>query len=228
MKARLRFRLLLAMMLGLSMAVCVGLLLVRFVATGQFGFRFLLWNLFLAAIPFPFALVGDELSSRKHGFVATPFFAVWLLFLPNAPYLVTDILHVGPRGAPLWYDALLYGSFAFTGMVLCFGSLSLVHVAIRNRFGSVAGWAVALFSLALSGFGVYLGRIERWNSWSLWQSPRLLLHSITQPIKNPLGNARTIGFTVLFGIFLCIGYVTLIAIGAVMRELSSSTKRTIS
>ncbi len=215
-----RVRLQLSVALGLSMATSLGLLVVRYAATGRFGFRFLVWNLFLAAIPFPLALLADWLLRARQRVAAVPAFAGWLLFLPNAPYLVTDILHVQRSDAPLWYDALLYGSFAVSGILLCFGSVALVHVVVRARLGSVAGWTLAMASLLLSGFGVYLGRVERWNSWNFWQTPRLLARSILEPVQNPLNNARTIGFTVIYGAFLCVSYLSLAAIGAVLRELA--------
>jgi len=212
--------LLLAIALGLSMAMSLGLLVVRYAATGRFGYGFLVWNLFLAAIPFPLALVGDQLLTMRHGILSLPVLSGWLLFLPNAPYLVTDILHLRVSDAPLWYDALLYGSFAVTGMLLCFGSLAVVHTAIRRRFGAPAGWALAMSTLMLSGFGVYLGRVERWNSWNFWQTPRALARSVLEPLENPLSNTRIIGFTAIYGTFLCVSYLALVAIGAVLRELT--------
>ncbi len=220
-----RVRLHLSVALALSMATSLGLLFVRFAATGRFGFRFLVWNLFLAAIPFPMALVAGALVGARHALAAVPPLIGWMLFLPNAPYLVTDILHLRRSDAPLWYDALLYGSFAVSGILLCFGSVALVHVAVRSRAGSVAGWTLAMSCLLLSGFGVYLGRVERWNSWNFWQTPRSLARSILEPVQNPLSNTRTIGFTVIYGAFLCVSYVTLAAIGAVLRELVTAPER---
>ena len=200
---------------------------VRYAATGQFGYRFLVWNLFLASVPFPLAVVGEQLVHLRHAMLAVPFLVGWLLFLPNAPYLVTDILHLRVTNVPLWYDALLYGSFAVTGMLLCIGSLSLVHLAIQWRVGVCAGWFVAMFSLLLSGFGVYLGRVERWNSWNFWQTPRALARSVVAPLQNPLSNTRTIGFTAIYGTFLCVSYLVVAAIAAVMRELPSSGRESV-
>lgn len=220
-----RVRLHLSVAMGLSMATSLGLLVVRYAATGRFGFRFLVWNLFLAAIPFPLALLAEWLLRVRQRVAALPVLAGWLLFLPNAPYLVTDILHVQRSDAPLWYDALLYGSFAVSGILLCFGSVALVHIAVRISAGQVAGWIAALMSLLLAGFGVYLGRVERWNSWNFWQTPRSLARSILEPVQNPLSNTRTIGFTVVYGAFLCVSYVSVAAIGAVLRELASVPER---
>ena len=151
---RFRVRFFLAVALGLSMAMSLGLLAARFAATGEFGYRFLVWNLFLAAIPFPLAVMAEQFVHTRHSLIAVPILIAWLLFLPNAPYLVTDILHLRETNVPLWYDTLLYGSFAVTGMLLCIGSLSLVHLAVQRRLGVTAGWVVAMSSLMLSGFGV--------------------------------------------------------------------------
>ncbi len=207
------------------MTMSLGLLFARFAATGEFGYRFLVWNLFLAAIPFPLAVVAEQFVHTRHSLVAVPFLIGWLLFLPNAPYLVTDILHLRETNVPLWYDTLLYGSFAVTGMLLCIGSLALVHLAVQRRLGVVAGWVVAMFSLMLSGFGVYLGRVERWNSWNFWQTPRALARSVVAPLQNPLSNTRTIGFTAIYGSFLCVSYLAVAAIAMVMRELPTSVAR---
>ena len=212
------------MALGLSMAMSLGLLVVRFAATGHFGYRFLVWNLFLAAVPFPLAIAAEQFVHTHHSFLALPFLVGWLLFLPNAPYLVTDILHLRETNVPLWYDTLLYGSFAVTGMLLCIGSLALVHLAVQRRVGIAAGWVVALSSLMLSGFGVYLGRVERWNSWNFWQTPKALARSVVAPLQNPLSNTRTIGFTAIYGTFLCVSYLAVAAIAAVMRELPAAMR----
>ena len=225
MSSWFRVRLHLSVALGLSMATSLGLILVRYAATGRFGLRFLVWNLFLAAIPFPLALVAGGLLRARHALAASPALVGWILFLPNAPYLVTDIVHLRRSDAPIWYDALLYGSFAVNGILLCFGSVALVHVAVCGRAGNVAGWTMAMSMLLLSGFGVYLGRVERWNSWNFWQTPRSLARSVLEPVQNPLSNTRTIGFTVVYGTFLCVSYASLAAIGAVLRELAPVTKR---
>ena len=207
----------------MSIAMSLGLLAVRSAATGRFGYRFLVWNLFLAAIPFPLAVLTEALGRAHRSFAAFVTAAAWLLFLPNAPYLVTDILHLRRSDAPLWYDALLYGSFAVSGVLLCFGSLALVHLAVAKRFGQIAGWAMAMTSLMLSGFGVYLGRVERWNSWSLFAAPWALARSVLEPIQNPVSNARTIGFTAVYGTFLCVSYLAVVAVGAVLRDLTPSS-----
>jgi uncharacterized membrane protein len=206
----------------LCVGLCLGLLALRSAATGEFRFRFLMWNLFLAVIPFPCALASEWLLRRPRWFAALPLVGLWLLFLPNSPYLVTDLIHLDQQNVPYWYDALLYGSFAITGVLLGFSSVALIHVAIRDRFGVLRGWTVALLSLVLSAYGVYLGRVERWNSWNAIGSPRVIAERVLAPLHSPLQNARTIAFVGLYAAFLCVGYLAVAAIGITFASFSSS------
>jgi uncharacterized membrane protein len=210
----------------LPVALCLSLIWVRAQATGSVRFRFLVWNLLLAVLPFPFALLTDFLLRRKRWWLALPGAAVCVLFLPNSPYLITDLVHLSPREVPYWYDTLLYGTFAVTGVLLGFGSVALIHAAVRDRWSSGAGWLVALTSLVLSAFGIYLGRIERWNSWNIIGDPRSLARSVFAPIRNPFENARTVGFVLLFSAFLVLTYVAIAMIGSLLAAGIESGTRT--
>ncbi|HEX2122646.1 MAG TPA: DUF1361 domain-containing protein, partial [Thermoanaerobaculia bacterium] len=134
---------------------CGVLLALRGARAENATFFFLFWNLFLAAIPFAAA----EVFARAKWHVARwPAFAVWLLFLPNAPYIVTDFIHLRARPPiPLWYDVLLLISCAGTGLLLGYGSVMIVQRAVARRWSVRAGWLVAAVSLLLSAFGIYLG-----------------------------------------------------------------------
>jgi uncharacterized membrane protein len=206
-----RFLLTVAMVLPVGM--CLALVAVRATATGAVRDGFLVWNLFLGVLPFPFALITDLLLRQKKWFLSLPFAGLWLLLLPNSPYLMTDLVHFTTSNVPDWYDTLLYGSFAVTGVLLGFGSVALIHSAVRDRFGRKRGWGIALASLMLSAFGIYLGRIERWNSWNILESPRLLAKSVLAPIRDPLDNIRTVGFVFLYSAFLVLGYLAVAMIG---------------
>ncbi len=206
-------------------ALCLGLLAIRAGATGQLRFSFLVWNLFLAVLPFPLALLTDYVSRLRHWQFALPIAGLWLLLLPNSPYLITDLAHLEPTNAPYWFDTLLYGSFAVTGVMLGFGSVALIHTATGDRFGRTTGWLVALSSLVLSAFGIYLGRIERWNSWNIFGDPKALARSILSPIRSPIANARTIGFVLLYGAFLVITYVGMAMIGVILSNTTAPRVR---
>ncbi len=100
-----------------------------------------------------------------------PCAALWLVFFPNAPYIITDLLHLSAQdGVPVWYDLILLSAFAWTGAMLGMISLGLMHVLVARVAGGAWSWIFVLGVLMLSGFGVYLGRFPRWNSWDCWRA----------------------------------------------------------
>jgi uncharacterized membrane protein len=190
---------------------CAMLLIARWARSGHPGFRFLVWNLFLGAIPLVASglLVRADLR-REPVPVRVAWFVIWLLFLPNAPYIVTDFIHLYPRPPiALWFDIAVMYSFAATGVVLGYASVADVHALFTRHWGKVAGWAMALGGLMLSGLGVYLGRFARWNSWDAFIHPRRLLHHVTSQSLDPSDHPRSVGVTLVYGVGLMLGYVVL-------------------
>lgn len=189
------------------LAWCAALLALRTWYAGSGTFLFLLWNLFLAAIPLAAAEVFDRARWAATRWSAL---AVWLLFLPNAPYIVTDFIHLRARPpVPLWFDVLLLLSCAGTGLLLGYGSVMLVQRAIARRSGVRVGWSVAVLSLILSAFGIYLGRFVRFNSWQVVTDPLPLFADIANRLMNPMQHPRTFAVTILYGVALMLGYVAL-------------------
>jgi uncharacterized membrane protein len=137
--------------LGGASALCLALELAREHRYAA-DFRFLVWNLILAWAPLILALLVYDGYRRGTTLVRlAPALALWLLFLPNAPYIVTDFVHLSARSrAPLWFDGVELPAFAWTGMLLGFVSLYLVHAVLRHRLGAPAGWCVVLGVLALA------------------------------------------------------------------------------
>jgi uncharacterized membrane protein len=196
--------------LGLALASlgCLALELVRERHYAALDFQFLLWNLFLAWVPFILALVVYDRYRRGTPLVRLlPALALWLLFLPNAPYIVTDFVHLSAaRIPPLWFDGVELSAFAWTGMLLGFVSLYLVHAVVRHRFGAVAGWAGVIGVLALVSAGVFLGRVKRWNSWDVLTQPRSLLAQLHAHVDDPASLVRATGVTLVTTIALALAY----------------------
>lgn len=164
---------------------------------------FLPWNLFLAWVPWLAARAIERASARSSAAVLG---AVWLLFLPNAPYLVTDLVHLRPRPPiPTSYDVLLFASFALAGCALAWGAIEIVHGRLRRAVGRAraAGWVAVV--LLLTGFGVYLGRFERWNSWDLVARPGAVLADAAGALANP----RALAFSLVVAAFVGAGYLLL-------------------
>jgi len=181
---------------------------VRVVAVHSLDSTNLVWNLFLAWVPFVLALVlYDRARSGAPPVVLAALGAGWLLFLPNAPYIVTDVKWLGEYagGSPV-YDAVLIGTAAVIGLVLGFVSLYLVQVVVANRYGHPAGWALAWGALVLSGVGVYLGRFQRWNSWEVLTEPTRTLGQFVGAALDPFAHGRPIALSAVFAVVWCAGY----------------------
>jgi len=180
----------------------LALVLVRILYSGRFTYIFLNWNLFLAWLPLLFAVLAVRWQKRP--FLAMAMAFLWLLFLPNAPYLVTDLIHLEARApVPLWYDMILLLDFALLGLFLGFISLRLVHGLVSGRFGSAAGWIFVLAVLGISGLGVFIGRFLRWNSWDLFLRPLPLLTDVLSQLTEP----RTVVISGLLAILMLFAYI---------------------
>jgi uncharacterized membrane protein len=203
-----RARVLVFVTLALSTAFCLALLAVRPRIVGSFGHVYLVWNLFLAWIPFAVALVISERGKHgRAGLGQVALVGAWLVFLPNAPYIVTDLIHLPTSGAdPLWFDAVLYVAFAWTGLLLGLVSLLLVHRTVRRALGAVWGWALVAGAVALCGVGIYLGRFLRWNSWDVLTNPGGLVTDLTR-FADPTGAPAVIA--AIFAGFIGVAYLAM-------------------
>jgi uncharacterized membrane protein len=189
------------------LAWCGALLALRAARAQNPTYFFLVWNLFLATIPF---VAAEVFARARWRIVAGIAFLLWLLFLPNAPYIVTDFIHLRSRPpVPLWFDVLLLISCAGTGLLLGYGSTMLVQRTIGRTWGVRAGWGVAVVALLLSAFGIYLGRFVRFNSWEVLTDPMPLFADIANRLMNPMNHPRTFAVTILYGFALVLGYVGL-------------------
>jgi uncharacterized membrane protein len=208
--------------LAFASVLCGAMLAVRTVYADSLAYIGLAWNLLLAWLPMVAALTAYNLKKRDARGVwllIAPCAFLWLLFFPNAPYILTDILHLGPRnGVPLWYDLIMLVAFAWTGTFLGLVSLYLMHTLVRRTAGGFTGWLFTFAVLAVTGFGVYLGRFPRWNSWDLFISPLELLGDIWQRARHPLAHPRTIVFSGLFSLCVTAMYLMLAAIIHFSRE----------
>jgi uncharacterized membrane protein len=196
--------------------VCVLLTAARVKWTGNIRYLLLVWNLLLAWLPLLFALGVYQRYQRGEckGWRIFVLASLWILFLPNAPYIFTDLVHLNKwLNGHYWVDLSLVLMVALTGFLLGFISLYLMQSVVAHRWGQAAGWALITFATALSGFGIYLGRILRWNSWDALVHPLDFAGSIGHWAAHPLSSPGTnFAFPILFGTFLVLGYVMLYAL----------------
>lgn len=195
--------------LALLSLFSVALVATRYVYSGEPRFGGLIWNLVLAWIPFGLSIVIYDRSragARTLSLVALGL--LWLLFLPNAPYIVTDFKHLVPSAsAPLWFDIVVIAAPAWTGMLLGFLSLYLMQGVVRGVAGPRPAWAFAVAVLGLSSFGIYIGRALRWNSWDVLADPRLI-SQLGEIAVQP----RAVAMTTLLAGFLTLSYLVVYAL----------------
>jgi uncharacterized membrane protein len=188
--------------------------------TGTRHYAFLIWNLFLAWIPFVISyFIYAVTLTRKHVYLVIPVGAFcWLVFFPNAPYILTDFQHLtGQRsGVPIWYDVMMLIWFAFTGLMLGAVSLHFMQEVVRREFGRGVSWVFALAVIGLSAVGVYMGRFLRWNSWDVLRNPTEIASQTVGGILDP--SPKSIEFTGLFAAFFLFFYVSLHTFGHLLSE----------
>lgn len=213
-----------SLMLGASM-LSVLLVGARMAYSDSGRYGGLVWNLFLAWIPFILAYIAYALSWRRiFLYVAIPVFAfLWLIFFPNAPYILTDLQHLATESnaAPVWFDVILLVWFSWTGMLLGLVSLYLMQEIVRRAFSRWVGWIFVLIMSGMSSIGIYLGRFVRWNSWDVLQEPSEVAISILGLVIEP--SLRLLVFTFLFTLFFLFIYLTMYAFGHLLREGSEQT-----
>jgi uncharacterized membrane protein len=144
----------------------------RIYQSGRITYIFLLWNLFLAWVPY---VIGSYMTTTKQSnspLAQWIVFLVWLLFFPNTTYLMSDLIHLHPQWPiPLWYDAFLLNAFAWNGLLLGLFSLQQAHMFLNQRLSLTWSWFGMVVVICLSGLGVYMGRYLRFNSWDVLANP---------------------------------------------------------
>jgi len=200
----------------LFLASCIaGMMLIGRVIFGQsLAYAHMVWNLFLAWVPYICSLYISWRSQRtqRQWRLVVPAL-MWLSFLPNAPYLVTEYIHLLeiPSFA-LWYDIVMLTTFAWVGCVLAVASLRMMHEVAQSMFGLVRGWLLVLSVIALSGLGVYLGRFLRWNSWDLLLNPHHVVGDVALRLADPLAYPGAWGVTLMFSALLLVCYLCFTAL----------------
>jgi uncharacterized membrane protein len=194
--------------------ICLLLLITRaFLAqeirwTGFFG------NLILAWIPLLFSsLLCWQLDrpNRRRWLIAT-LFTLWLLFFPNAAYIVTDMVHLKTRDPiPRWFDYILITAYAWTGLFLGYVSLTLLHHRVRAAFGAAAGWGFVGMMLVLGSFGIYVGRFFRWNSWDVFTRPWKPMRDLVKLLELPTLK-HVVAFCTTFFLLSVLVYLVLHAV----------------
>ncbi len=187
---------------------CLILSGIRILMTKNYLFLFLVWNLFLAFLPwFISSVLYLKENCKKAIFII--FAMIWLVFFPNSLYIVTDIIHLkGSPQAMRWFDLILLFTYSFAGFFYGFVSLNFIEAKIKKLFKIKYPQIISIIIIYLSAFGIYLGRFLRWNSWDLITNLSKVLKDLFLPITKPFTYAQTWGFVFLLGTLFTIMYLS--------------------
>lgn len=184
-----------------SLAIlCIILVISRMHYTENLKFIFLLWNLFLAWIPYAstsYILKNIQTISKTKKWTMV---VLSIFFLPNAVFLITDLIHLKPRMyIPIWYDAFLLFNFSILGLI--YNTITLINLEklISPYLKQKNIWIFMGILILASGYGVYLERVLRWNSWDIILSPFQIISDTIVLIIHPLKNISAWIMTFAFG-----------------------------
>jgi uncharacterized membrane protein len=120
-------------------------------------------NLLLAFVPLAIAYLLTRKMSPE---IKWPLGLIWLLFLPNSAYMLTEFEHIIQAEnmlEVLWLITVIAAGLAF----MCW-SLEKVELLINAEFGAVRGSSIMFCIFLLNSFGVHLGLVPRFNSWDVF------------------------------------------------------------
>jgi uncharacterized membrane protein len=166
-----------------------------------------MWNLYLAWVALGLAVIlTRKIAFQPAKWVRFMLGILWLVFLPNTFYIITDLIHIRTTpGDFAWFDLVMLISFAFTGIVLGFTGLRLIHERFIRLYGQIgAQWLISAI-IVLASFGVYIGRFLRLNSWDVFKSPGDAFISTLSGLSASGEPAWAFAFCLIFAtLLLCI------------------------
>ncbi len=194
---------------ALLSATDIFLWLFRVLLTGTNRYSFIIWNLILAWISFELAylLIRNLHKVRWLHWENILLSLLWLTFLPNSWYVLTDFIHIIPTGEiSQLYDIVLITLLVISGFLLGFAGLFLVHRELLKRLGIYRSYLAVEAIILLSSFAIYLGRDLRWNTWDVIANPQGVIINVSDRIIDPFGNPRALNVTILFFILISVIY----------------------
>lgn len=207
--------------IALSNLVSVVLFFFRAVGAENFRYWFLFWNLLLAWVPLALAwlLTKDLRIERWKSGSNILLTVLWLLFLPNSFYIVSDLIHLHLTGeVSILYDAALFTSVIFNGYVFGFMSVYIVHRELLKRLKAKHAHIIIAGVFFLSSFAIYLGRYLRWNTWDVLLHPIGLLFDVSDRFINPTSHPQAFSTTVIFFLMLGSMYMVLYELARLIRS----------
>jgi len=204
------------------------LLIARVFITGYLTYIFLVWNLFLAFLPYAITewlWTHSQVAKNKWKLMAA--MILWLLFIPNSFYILTDLFHLDTfHSAPKWFDLLLLFSFAWNGLLLGLISVRKTEMLLEEVSGRGFSLVIVFMVMWLNAFGIYIGRYLRFNSWDVITQPFSLFNEMFEILLHPVRNKMEWGMMMVYALFMTLLYITIKKLGenfqAIVIEVSIS------
>lgn len=195
----------------LLIALSIVLNILRILIWEKYSFIYILWNIFLALLPFIISSIllkaNDNKKLTQTVFIISGVF--WLLLIPNSPYIITDLIHVGEvRAVPALFDSFLLFGSAWVGLLLGMYSIHHMEQILKTKYGKRVAFIIIMIVILFTSFGVYLGRFLRFNSWDVFARPVSFLNGIQEIFTNNHNLTEAFLYTVLFFFFILVSYLS--------------------
>ena len=200
--------------------VCILLTVIRQAITGKSTYNFLNWNLFLAALPWLISmLTALRFTKKERWYLSFILLFTWFLFLPNAFYIITDLIYLMNHSEYLfWYDLFMMLIFSWTGFLFGYFSIEQIVDLYARKLSKLKSTLITIVLLFICAFGVYLGRDLHWNSWDIFIDPHNFFLDVLDRFLKPFEHGRTWRFTLIMGTFLNVIYWPYILINKIFNN----------
>jgi uncharacterized membrane protein len=186
------------------------LVMIRIMYTGSLTFIFLAWNLFLAFVPYAIStFLQNNPDWTMHKWKFSFAIAVWILFIPNAFYIITDLFHLGISQVPIWFELALLLSFAWNGLVLGILSVRQMEKIIQWKWPGMHEFFFLFPVMFLNAFGIYIGRYLRFNSWDVISNPLDLAGDISNMLLHPFASKYAWSMIGCYALLMMFIYITI-------------------
>lgn len=202
------------------------MVLARVVITNEVTYLFMIWNLFLAFIPFAIAeWLYNHIAVIESRWKRILVLLSWLLFVPNAFYLITDLFHLDEfQSAPKWFDLLMLFSFAWNGLLLGIISVRKIELIVTTVYGKVIPVVFLFGVMWLNSLGIFIGRYLRYNTWDIITQPLSLFGEMIQLVIHPFRNKMEWGMITIWAVFMTLFYFTIKKLAEHFRPATQSSK----
>jgi uncharacterized membrane protein len=225
--SKYKYSLAVGILLVIASALSISLVTIHARLVGANRYPYLVWNLFLAWIPFMLSLVVYfARRNRVTIYWIMPVFVIgWFIYFPNTIYLQTDFQHLVRQvgNDAIWFEVVLLLWFAWTGLMLGVASLYLIQTVVTELFSPTFGWAFTIMATFISSVGVYLGRFLRFNSWDFFNDPLPILKDIYALVRHPEAHFPMVSFSVLYALLFLFVYMTIYLMARVIARPGPAT-----